>query len=321
LRCIDANHATKTNAMNLKFDLADLQAFSAVANLGSFRAAAEAIHLSQPAFSRRIDKLELALGVKLLDRTTRRVNLTTVGRDFARKAQQILDDLDGMLLGVEDVAFNRAGLVTIACVPSATRYFLPQVVQRFHAQYPKIRIRIHDAHANEVLTVVAQGEADFGINFIGRQEADIEFKALMQERFVLACRREHPLAKKRSVKWSELSPYDFMSVGKSSGNRLLMDLALANVPDRPQCVFEARHVQTLLGLVEAGLGIAAVPQLAMATDASTSLVAVPLTHPVVNRQLGLITRRGRSLSPAAAHLYQFIADMKRGKPGPRVALA
>ena len=242
--------------MNLKFDLADLQAFSAVANLGSFRAAAESIHLSQPAFSRRIDKLELALGVKLLDRTTRRVNLTTVGRDFARKSQQILDDLDGMLLGVEDVAFNRSGLVTIACVPSATRYYLPQVVQRFHAQYPKIRIRIHDAHANEVLTVVAQGEADFGINFIGRQEAEIEFKALMQERFVLACRRDHPLGNKRSVKWSELSPYDFMSVGKSSGNRLLMDLALANVPDRPQCVFEARHVQTLIGLVEAGLGIA-----------------------------------------------------------------
>jgi DNA-binding transcriptional LysR family regulator len=297
--------------MALQFDLPDLQAFSAVATLGSFRAAAEAIHLSQPAFSRRIDKLEQALGVKLLDRSTRRVSLTAVGRDFARKAQQILDNLDDMLLGVQDVAFNRSGLVTIACVPSATRYFLPQVVQRFHAQYPKIRIRIHDADANEVLAVVAQGEADFGLNFMGHQEADIEFKPLMQERFVLACRRDHPLAKKRSVKWSELAPYDFMSVGKSSGNRLLMDLALAHVPDRPQIVFEAQHVQTLIGLVEAGLGIAAVPQLAMPGNGASALVAVPLTAPVVNRELGLITRRGRSLSPAAAQLYRFFADVKR----------
>lgn len=296
--------------MALKFDLADLQAFTAVANLGSFRAAAESIALSQPAFSRRIDKLELALGVQLLDRTTRRVSLTTVGRDFARKAQQILDDLDGMLLGVEEVASNRSGLVTIACVPSATRYFLPHVVQRFHAQFPKIRIRIHDAHANEVLTVVAQGEADFGLNFIGRQESDIEFKALLQERFVLACRRDHPLAKKRNVPWSALGPYDYMSVGKNSGNRLLMDLALAHVPNRPQPVFEARHIQTLIGLVEAGLGIAAVPQLAMPPSGSSDLVAVPLTNPVVLRQLGLITRRGRSLSPAAAQLYCFIADVK-----------
>jgi DNA-binding transcriptional LysR family regulator len=297
--------------MALKFDLADLQAFNAVATLGSFRAAADSIALSQPALSRRIDKLELALGVKLLDRTTRRVSLTTVGRDFARKSQQILDDLDGMLLGVQDVAFNRSGLVTIACVPSATRYFLPQVVQRFHAQFPKIRIRIHDADANEVLSVVSQGEADFGLNFMGRQEADIEFKALLQERFVLACRSDHALAKKRSVKWSELSAYDFMSVGKSSGNRLLMDLALAHVPDRPPIVFEARHIQTLIGLVEAGLGIAAVPLLAMPSGIKSDLVAVPLTHPVVNRQLGLIARRNRSLSPAAAQLYRFMADMKR----------
>jgi DNA-binding transcriptional LysR family regulator len=296
--------------MALKFDLADLQAFTAVAQLGSFRAAADSIALSQPAFSRRIDKLELALGIKLLDRTTRRVSLTTVGRDFARKAQQILDDLDGMLLGVEEVASTRSGLVTIACVPSATRYFLPQVVQRFHEQFPKIRIRIHDAHANEVLSVVAQGEADFGLNFIGRQEADIEFKALMQERFVLACRRDHPLAKKRSVSWNALSQYDFMSVGKSSGNRLLMDLALAQVPHRPQPVFEARHIQTLIGLVEAGLGIAAVPQLAMPPSGSSELVAVPLTDPVVLRQLGLIKRRNRSLSPAAAQLYGFMADIQ-----------
>jgi DNA-binding transcriptional LysR family regulator len=296
--------------MALKFDLADLQAFTAVATLGSFRAAADSIALSQPAFSRRIDKLEQALGVKLLDRTTRRVNLTTVGRDFARKAQQILDDLDSMLLGVEDVALNRTGLVTIACVPSATRYFLPQVVQRFHAQYPKIRIRIHDAHANEVLTAVAQGEADFGLNFMGREEGDIEFKSLLQERFVLACRMDHPLAKKRSVAWGSLSAYDFMSLGKSSGNRLLMDLALAHVPDRPHSVFEARHVQTLIGLVEAGLGIAAVPQLAMPPKALSNLTAVPLTHPVVHRELGLITRRGRSLSPAAAQLHRFIADLK-----------
>ena len=116
--------------MNNKFDLADIQAFAVVAELQSFRAAAESIHLSQPAFSRRIDKLEEALGVRLLDRTTRRVTLTAVGRDFARKTRVWLDDLDGMLMGLGDVAARRMGEVTIACVPSAVYYFLPQVVKR-----------------------------------------------------------------------------------------------------------------------------------------------------------------------------------------------
>ena len=234
--------------MNNKFDLADIQAFAAVAELHSFRAAAEAIHLSQPAFSRRIDKLEEALGVRLLDRTTRRVTLTAVGRDFARKTRVWLDDLDGMLMGLGDVAARRMGEVTIACVPSAVYYFLPQVVKRYHERFPKIRVKVHDASANEVLVAVAQGDADFGLNFIGSQEAEIEFKPVLAERFVAACRRDHVLARRKKVSWAELGQHDFMSVGKTSGNRLLMDLALANVPDRPQCLYEAKHVTTLLGL-------------------------------------------------------------------------
>src|SRR6185369_4853370 len=95
--------------MSMNFDLADLRAFIAVAELASFRAAAETIHLSQPALSRRIDKLEDALGVRLFDRNTRNVELTAVGRDFARKSRTLLDDLDTILLGVRDVAANRWG--------------------------------------------------------------------------------------------------------------------------------------------------------------------------------------------------------------------
>ena len=292
--------------MNNKFDLADIQAFAAVAELQSFRAAAEAIHLSQPAFSRRIDKLEEALGVRLLDRTTRRVTLTAVGRDFARKTRVWLDDLDGMLMGLGDVAARRMGEVTIACVPSAVYYFLPQVVKRYHERFPKIRVKVHDASANEVLVAVAQGDADFGLNFIGSQEAEIEFKPVLAERFVAACRRDHVLARRKKVSWAELGQHDFMSVGKTSGNRLLMDLALANVPDRPQCLYEAKHVTTLLGLVEAGLGVAAVPSLAMPGKDHPTLVSIPLIEPVVTRQMGLIKRRGKSLSPAAQQLYDLL---------------
>ena len=95
--------------MAINFNLNDLQAFRAVAELSSFRKAAEALHVSQPAFSRRIEKLEEALGVRLLDRTTRRVSLTSVGRDFDRKVQQLLDDLDHTLLGIRGVAAHAHG--------------------------------------------------------------------------------------------------------------------------------------------------------------------------------------------------------------------
>lgn len=297
--------------MAINFDLNDLLAFRAVAQLGNFRRAAEAVHISQPAFSRRIDKLEQALGVKLLDRTTRRVSLTAVGRDFARKVQQLLDELDSTLLGIQGIAATRLGEVTIACVPSTVYYYVSQVIRRYRESYPKIRVKVFDAGANEVLGAVARSEADFGLNFIGSQEPDIEFKPLMEERFVAACRRDHPLARKKRVTWSELAGYEFIAVSKSSGNRLLLDQALAGLPGVPQSLYEAEHVTTLLGLVEAGLGVAAVPSLAMPDKDHPLLVSVALDEPVVTRRVGLIRRKGRTLSPAAQQLYDLFAQMKR----------
>jgi DNA-binding transcriptional LysR family regulator len=147
----------------MNFDLADLRAFLAVADLGSFKAASAAIHLSQSALSRRIDKLETALGVLLFERTTRKVELTTVGRSFVPKARSVLNELDSALLGISDVAERISGEVTIACVPSAVAYFLPDVMRTYHRKYPGIRIRVIDESSFEILLNVVRGEADFGL--------------------------------------------------------------------------------------------------------------------------------------------------------------
>jgi DNA-binding transcriptional LysR family regulator len=300
--------------MSMNFDLGDLRAFIAVAELASFRAAAETIHLSQPALSRRIEKLEDALGVRLFDRDTRNVEMTAVGRDFARKARNLLDDLDEMLLGVRDVATNRWGQVTLACIPSTVHYFLPAVLRQYHERFPRIRVRILDESANEVLSAVAHGEAELGLDITGSDEPTIEFEPLLTESFVAACLRDHPLARQRTVTWAELSRYDFMTVDKASGNRLVMDLALASRRDRPQPCFETRHVSTLVAFVEAGLGVAAVPRLSMPRKGHAALVSVPIVDPEVTRTVGLIKRRGRSLSPAGQHLYDMLRAVAGNAP-------
>ncbi len=292
--------------MSINFDLHDLQAFVAAAEFKSFRKAAEFVNISQPAFSRRIDKLEQSLDVRLIDRNTRNMELTHVGREFARKARLILDNLDEALLSIEEVGGARMGQVTIACVPSAVYYFLPQVLRAYHAIYPRIKIKVHDASANQVLSVVASGEADFGVNFIGDDEPGIDFQTILEERFVAACRKDHPLSKKKVATWEELKKYDFMSVSKSSGNRMLLDMALAGTSDKPTIVYEAQHVTTLLGLVEAGMGIAAVPSLAMPSKDHAVLASVPLINPIVSRRIGLIKRKGRSFTPAAERLYELL---------------
>ena len=303
----------------MNFDLADLRAFVAVAKLSSFRAASEELHLSQPALSRRIEKLEDALGVRLFHRTTRKVDLTAVGREFNRRANDLLDGLEHSLLGIRDVSDRVTGEVTVACIPSAIRFFLPRILREYHERYPGIVVRILDQGAADVLSTITRSEADFGLNYIGTQDPQIDFHPVKQESFVLACLKGHPLANKRTVRWSELAPYDYMSVTKASGNRFLLDSALSQQAVRPRWFCEAQHVSTLVNLVEAGLGVAAVPELAMPAGEHPSLVSIPLVDPTITRTVGLIHRVGRRLPPAAQQLYDQIRNMYEVQQAPPAA--
>lgn len=302
-------------AVTIKFDLNDLQAFRAVAESGSFRRAAETIRITQPALSRRIDKLESALNVKLFERTTRQVSLTTVGRAFMPQVERMLDDLDLALMSIGDAGSSRMGTVTVACVPSAAYFFMPRAISGLHQRFPRIRIRLFDGSASHVSAAVASGDADFGVSFSGNLSPEVEFESLLQERYVIACRRDHPLARRKTVTWKEAYTHDYITLDKSSGNRLVLDRALADfTPDKPS-ICETRHVTTLIGLVEAGVGIAAVPSIAMPPDPHPLLAAVPLREPEVARNVGILKRRGRTLTPAALELEKLLRETRLDSAG------
>jgi DNA-binding transcriptional LysR family regulator len=296
----------------MNFDLADLRAFLAVADLSSFRAAAESLHLSQSAMSRRVDKLEDALGVSLLVRTTRKVELTTIGRTFVHKARAVLDELDNALVGIADFAQRISGEITVACVPSAVSHFLPAVIREFHRLHPHTRVRLIDESSADLLLSVANGDADLGLTYIGSQEPDIEFEPLLQDPFVLACPLDHPLARRRRVTWAELAEHDYVSLAQGSGNRFLMDQALARLERKPDWYCEVRHVPALVSLVEAGLGVGVVPQLAL--PPSSRLARVRLEEPAISRSIGIIRRRGRPLKLPAQQFHRLLVELKgRGK--------
>lgn len=299
----------KESIVAIHFDLNDLQAFRAVVQTGSFRRAADAVQITQSALSRRIEKLESALGVKLFERTTRSVSLTNVGRAFLPQVERLLDDLDLALLSIGDGGGLRSGTLTIACVPSAAYYFMPHAIRLFHARFPKIKVRLMDVSANEVSAAVASGDADFGVSFTGNLAPEIEFSALMEERYVIACRKDHPIASRDAVSWIQAYEYDYIALDKTSGNRLVLDRALAGVDVKKDSICEARHVTTLLGLIEAGLGVAAVPSIAMPISSHQILTAVPLVEPEVVRLVGILKRRGRTLTPAALELEQLIREL------------
>lgn len=294
--------------MRINIEFSEVQAFVAVADKGSFRAAAESLFISQPALSRRIERLEAEVGTRLIERTTRRVSLTDSGRQFLEHAQAVLSEMEQAVLGISQRTLSRTEVVTVACVPSVANHLLPKVVLAFAKEHPNVRIKIIDESAGVVLESVVAGRADFGINFIGTQETDIDFRAVFTERYVLAVPPTHDLSKLSSISWSELAGEKLISVSQNSGNRMLVDNALAGIQQRPQIFYETNHVVSALGLVSAGLGMAVLPELALNKTGAPHLSAVVLTNPTITRTLGLITRKGGKLHPAAERLSQLFEE-------------
>lgn len=305
-------HVLHESRPEMKPSFADLRAFVTVGELQSFAAAAKALHLSQPALSRRISHLEALLGVRLFDRTTRSVGLTVLGRRFLGEMRGIVEDLDRSVLSLRDAAELETGDVTIGCVFSAVHHFLPPVIRAFRDQYPGVLVRIIEEGADEVLASVKHGEADFAVNYIGMQDPEVEFTPLLKEPYVLACPVGHPLARRRTVRWEELADYPQARVSHASRNRLFIDQALADLPPLPRPIIEVRHVSTLIGLVESGLGLAVVPQLTVPAQPAL-IVGIKLEKPAISRTLAIVRRTGRSLSPAAAAFAKLLMSAGRSK--------
>ncbi|MCQ4159262.1 LysR family transcriptional regulator [Roseomonas sp. GC11] len=290
----------------MAIDLDQIRTFVAVAEASSLTRASELMHLSLPAVSRRLSALEEELGITLITRTTRRVALTQTGREFLPRARRLLDELEESLLGIRETAARRRGLITLACIPTAAYYFLPVTIADFARRFPAVRVRVMDLSADGVIDMVASGGAEFGIGMEGAMHPDVEFKPLRRDPFVLACRHDHPLARRRRLRWADLEGEKLVGVSRRSGNRLILDRALLPQGIRPNWHYEAEHLSTSLGLAEAGLGVAVVPRLALPRSPHPVLVARPLEAPRIERATGLVLRRGSSPAPATRALLDLL---------------
>jgi DNA-binding transcriptional LysR family regulator len=294
--------------MRINFELQDLRAFLMVLELGGFHRAAEALAMSQPALSRRIQSLEAAVGAPLIERTTRRVAPTSVGSSFAPLARRLLDELEDTLLGMTGVGHAQTGQVTLACVPTAAFYFLPRAIEAFNERFPQIRFRILDLSGNEGLQSVARGEAEFGINLLGSSDPDLHFTPLIEDPYVLACRIDHPFARRESLSWADLQGERLIGVSRASGNRMILENALAKTDVRLSFQYEVNHLTTSLGLVERGLGISVLPKLATPEGPHPLIVTKSIGAPAVTRTIGLVERRTARLSPTAQRFRDMLLD-------------
>jgi len=157
----------------MKIDTLGVQAFIAIANQGSFQKAADELFITQTALSRRLQNLEALLGVKLIERTTRSVALSQIGRDFLPHAQRLLTDLSAALFEIRETGKALRGDVSIACVPTVGVHYLPHIIQEYAARHPDNRIKIYDHASAGVADAVLRREAEFGINIAGSHHAEL----------------------------------------------------------------------------------------------------------------------------------------------------
>ena len=290
----------------MRIDTLGVQAFIAIAERANFSRAAEDLHITQTALSRRMQNLEAFLGVKLVERTTRSVALTAIGQNFLPQARRLLADLGLALTEIRETGKSLRGDVTIACVPTVGVHYLPRIVQQYAALYPANRLKILDHASSGVAAAVLQRAAEFGINMQGAHDAELRSVPLLKDQFVLVCRDDHPLARKRRIAWKQLEPHALILAGAESGNRPLLDVALEKQHVRLRSFYEVQRSSTAVGMVAEGVGVTVVPGLAVQKGAYPRLRVVPLVEPVISRTLVLLSRTRAHLTPAAQALYDLI---------------
>ncbi|MFK4446260.1 DNA-binding transcriptional LysR family regulator [Caballeronia udeis] len=290
----------------MKIDILGVQAFVAIADKGSFQNAADTLHVTQTAITQRLRKLEDFLGVTLVERTTRSIALSLIGRDFLPQARRLLEELGDALLEIRETGKAERGDVSIACVPTVGVQYLPRIMQEYSARYPNNRIKILDHASSAVADAVLRREAEFGINIAGAHHPELMTMPLLEDQYVLICHEDHPLARRRRVAWKQLQPYPLIFAGQVSGNRALLDTALGTNGLGLQSFYEVQRSSTAVGLVAERIAAAVVPRLAVQKGAYPNIRTIELVDPVVSRALVLVVRKTARLSPAAQALYDMI---------------
>jgi len=289
-------------------DLQQLRSFAAVARARHFTRAAAELHIGQPAVSQHVRRLEAELGVRLLSRTTRSVELTEAGRLLLARCERALGELDAGLAELAELKGLVRGRLTIGAMQWLEPYDLAAALATFHELHPGIDIRVVEEVAQAMLSAVLADQLD--VAFVPVEDglpSGLDSQLLFEDELVLVVAEDHPLAGRSRVRIAALRNEPFVFLREGTGLRRAVEVAASVAGFEPNARFETNELSRVLALVARGLGVSAVSR-AVAEAASEQVVAVRLT-PALRRQVGLVWRSGRHRTPAAnAFIEHVIAD-------------
>jgi LysR family transcriptional regulator, hydrogen peroxide-inducible genes activator len=289
-------------------NLKDLKYLVALADTGHFGRAAERTFVSQPTLSAQLKKLEEYLGVKLVERRPKNVQLTEVGKQVVAHARRMLSEGDEIVALARNNADPFAGKLKVALIPTIGPYLLPRVMPKLRKALPSLSLMLYEYQTEPLLTRLRDGEIDLGIMALPTSEDGIESRALYEEDFTVALPNNHALGAKSTIKVQDLKGHTLLLL---EDGHCLRDQALevcSRVDVREAEDFRATSLETLRQMVVAGLGITLLPELAVESPfgSQRGLTVRRFAKPVPHRTVGAVWRKSSTRIPAIAAVCDVV---------------
>ncbi|WP_137166967.1 LysR family transcriptional regulator [Salinimonas lutimaris] len=280
----------------------NMLAFIRVAESATFAEAAEKLHLTQPALSTAIKKMEEQLGGKLFSRSTRRVQLTPEGETLLPSARRLVNDWDDTFDEMQNLFAVQQGKLTIAAMPSFAESRLPAMLKTYHQAFPNIRLRILDVVMEATIDSVLSGRAEVGFTFEPEIAEGLCFQPLFEDAFMAVVPSDHPLSKQQSVSLEALLAQPFVAMNRGSAVRKWTE-QVAAATTSVNIIAESGQLGSVGQLIAQGLGVSIVPQLCQAQMQRNGLICLPIDNNPLVKQVGMVKASRATISVAAQALW------------------
>ncbi|WHX77655.1 LysR family transcriptional regulator [Priestia flexa] len=289
-------------------DIRELQHFMEVVNQKSFTKAASAIHLSQPALSKIVKKLEEELGVDLFDRSTRKLTLTDAGQVVYNQSQKLVSTLHELHALLDDLRHLPTGEIKIGIPPLIGTIVFPMIAKKFTKKHPQVTLELVELGAKRIVELVESEQVDLGIIVLPVQNPMFHIYPFVQEEFNLYIHHKHPLAQKQIVSLSELKEEPFILFSKdfSLHDRIIHECIEAGF--QPKIAYESSQWDLIIELVASELGIAILPKSVYPKINNPLIRSIPISSPTPMWELGIILKKERYMSFATRELLSFLVD-------------
>lgn len=286
----------------MKLTIDSISAFVNLVHFGNYQTAAASLKITQPALTRRIQRLEDTLGAQLIDRRYRGVSLTALGRNYLPIAMRTVNDFYRSNQQIKDLVSARTGTIKVSMNMTIATTILPNILRDFSKLHPNVSVKITEGSGPNVVEKVFSGEVEFGIAPSATGIERVDFEKCYSDPFMLVAHKDHELNIQPTVTWQCLEKYNFIKMRPESGTRRLLEKGLDDLGVHLTGKYEIGHLPALLSLVGHNLGISAVPYLSSTAIQDLPIISRKISGPGISRSIGILISQDSSLSPAALAL-------------------